>query len=188
MNDPDCCCEQELMALPIWILASLGSSRCNRRVELAKVYTMPNCAANAACYARTRPGWRGFPSNTISFLPIHSRRKPKGTHLRFHSLPFTDSAAFERPSTKSACSCQSSGGGVDATKLFDIGLAGGVLITAISGRHPRRNTISFARDHECNIDLRAGKQRITYHTALRVKGTGNGCNLIILVSEIRARA
>ena len=77
---------------------------------------------------------------------------------------------------------------MDATKLFDIGLAGIVLIPANSGRTLRKNAISFAGDHEFNFDLRADKQRITYHTALRVKETGNGCNLIILVSEIRARA
>lgn len=71
---------------------------------------------------------------------------------------------------------------------FDIGLAGIVLIPASSGRIFRKNAILFARDHEFNIDLRAERQRITYHTALRVKGTGNGCNMIILVSEIRARA
>lgn len=169
------------MALPIWILASLGSSRCNRRVELAKVYTMPNCAANAACYARTRPSWRGFPSNTISFLPIHSRRKPKGTHLRFHHLfSWTQPHLSTLQQNRRAYANHPEAAWMPRN-CFDIGLAGGVLIAAISGRHPRRNTISFARDHECNIDLRAGKQRITYRTALRVKVTGNGCNLIILV-------
>ena len=37
------------MALPIWISASLGSSVSNQWAGLATVYTMTNCAANAAC-------------------------------------------------------------------------------------------------------------------------------------------